>query len=400
MKTNQADIPCDLSLPIPVTATHQNLILRIIDIDVFTKDIYLVYVIRLPLTIHVKYNIYHVLHLPIKIKYTDSKFILILPEREYLLMDVVKQYYARLRVDEFKECKVIDNYHYVCKQNHPVQVTRLQEECEAEMLQSVRAIPASCSQRILELNQTMWTQLNGNEWLSVAPRTDTLTVLCPRQEPTDIEIFGTSKLKLENMCKGYGAKILVQAQMIVTTNNTDKDIIPPTSLDFDCSVLEDKKIKLNNIHLDLPLKNVVNRLDDLRTSSHKIEVEKLTDEQEWKIKQDNTDYQLSFLSYVGMVTASLMMVIFCYCCRCGKCFRRYFPGVSRWWKDNNPCATLYHHCIQPKIVNSIYASKESLRETTSRPSIRHNAPKSDAMDSTELAAFNRETTDTIPSGKR
>jgi hypothetical protein len=184
---------------------------------------------------------------------------------------VVKQYCARLRADEFKECKAIDNYHYVCKQNHPVQVTRLEEECGAEMLQSVRAIPASCSQRllelnhpvqvtrleeacgaevlqsvraipascskrilelnhpvqvtrlegecgaevlqsvraipascsqrILELNHTMWTQLNGNGWLFVAPKTDTLTVLCPSQEPTDIEILGTGKLKLENMCK-------------------------------------------------------------------------------------------------------------------------------------------------------------------------------------------------------
>jgi hypothetical protein len=63
-------------------------------------------------------------------KDTDSKFIFILPEREYLLMGVVKQCYARLRVDEFKECKVIDNYHYVCKQNHPVQLTHSEEEAK------------------------------------------------------------------------------------------------------------------------------------------------------------------------------------------------------------------------------------------------------------------------------
>jgi hypothetical protein len=80
MKTNQADMPSDHSLPIPVSAIHQNLLLRITDINVFTKDSYLVYVIRLPLTNHVKYNIYHVLPLPIGIKDTDSKFIFILPE--------------------------------------------------------------------------------------------------------------------------------------------------------------------------------------------------------------------------------------------------------------------------------------------------------------------------------
>jgi hypothetical protein len=79
-------------------------------------------------------------------------------------------------------------------------------------------------------------------------------------------------------------------------------------------------MKLNNIHLDLPVKNVVNHLDDLRTSSHKMEeVEKLVDEEEWKIKYDNIDYYLSFMSLVGMVTTSITMVIFCYCCCCGKC---------------------------------------------------------------------------------
>lgn len=100
-----------------------------------------------------------------------------------------------------------------------MQITHLVEECEAEMLQPIRIIPASCSQRIIELNQTLWTQLNGNEWLFVAPRTDALTILCQKQEPVDIEILGTGKLQLRNMCKGYGDKILIQAQMVITTNN-------------------------------------------------------------------------------------------------------------------------------------------------------------------------------------
>jgi hypothetical protein len=81
MKASQADLPSDLTLPIPVSAAYQNLVLRIFDIDAFLKDDYLVYVIRLPLTNRAKYNVYHVLPLPIKIKDTVSKFTFILPER-------------------------------------------------------------------------------------------------------------------------------------------------------------------------------------------------------------------------------------------------------------------------------------------------------------------------------
>jgi len=57
----------------------------------------------------------------------------------------------------------------------------------------------------------------------------------------------------------------------MTTNNTEKDIIPPLSLDYDCCLFETKNTKLNNIHLDLPLRNIVNRLEDLRLASHKVE---------------------------------------------------------------------------------------------------------------------------------
>jgi hypothetical protein len=150
MKANQADIPSELSLPIPLSATYHNLVLRIIEFDVFLKGNFLVYVIRLPLTNNVSYNVYHVLPLPIKIKDTDTKFTFILPEREYLLMDVAKQYYARLKTDEIKECKLINSHHRVCKQNNPVQVTHLREECEVEMLQSTRTIPSNCSQRVVK----------------------------------------------------------------------------------------------------------------------------------------------------------------------------------------------------------------------------------------------------------
>jgi hypothetical protein len=283
MKASQADIPSELSFPILLSATYQHLIVNLVDLDVFLKDRFLVYVIRLPLTNHVTYNVYHVLPLPIKVRDTDSRFTFIIPDREYLLMDVAKQYYARLRADEIKECKLISPYHRVCKQSHPIQLAHVHEECEVDMLQSIRTIPSSCSQRIADINQTIWTQLDDNEWLYVAPRTDTLTVLCTNQEPSDLEIEGTGKLKLHNACKAYGAKVLRQAQMFLTTNNTEKDIIPPLSLEYDCCVpeFEGKTVKLNDIQLDLSTKNIVNKLEDLKLASHKIEeVDRLIAEQE------------------------------------------------------------------------------------------------------------------------
>ena len=194
MKASQADNRPELSFPLPLSAACQHLVLRIIDFDVFLKGNFLVYIIRLPLTNSITYNLYHILPLPIQVKNTESKVIFLMPEREYLLMDTAKQCFARLRADELANCKSINSRHRVCRQSQPLQLTHLDEECEAQMLQAVRTIPSACSQRITELNQTVWTQLDNNEWLFVAPKPEVLTVLCSRHEPSDVTLIGTGKL--------------------------------------------------------------------------------------------------------------------------------------------------------------------------------------------------------------
>ena len=69
-----------------------------------------------------------------------------------------------------------------------------------------------------------------------APRPAVLTVLCSKQEPSDIEIVEAGKLILHNACKAYGARVLIQAQTIMTFNNTEKDVIPPLSLEYDLHI--------------------------------------------------------------------------------------------------------------------------------------------------------------------
>jgi hypothetical protein len=53
-----------------------------------------------------------------------------------------------------------------------------------------------------------------------------VTILCSKHEQSDIEIVETGKLILHSACKAYGARVPIQAQTIMTSDNTDKDIIP------------------------------------------------------------------------------------------------------------------------------------------------------------------------------
>jgi len=197
-----------------------------------------------------------------------------------------------------------------------------------------------------------------------------LTVLCSKHEPSDVTLIGKGKLKLNNLCKGYGSRILIQAHLTISTNNTDKDIIPHLPLDFDCCEVQGRNFSLNNIRLNLPLTNVIRHLDDLKVANHKVEeVEKLFEEQGQKLKHSNMDYHLPFLSYVGMVTTTLTFFILFYCCCC-KCCLKLCPGFSVWWKDNNPCTIVF----KPKIVNSIHSSRESLRAGVHAPTKSVSVP--------------------------
>ena len=73
------------------------------------------------------------------------------------------------------------------------------------MLQSLRTIPPTCSQRITKLNQTALIK-----WLLVAPKPDVLTVLCSKHEPSDVTSISIGKFKLNIMCKVYAPKIIIQ----------------------------------------------------------------------------------------------------------------------------------------------------------------------------------------------
>jgi len=189
--------------------------------------------------------------------------------------------------------------------------------------------------------------INGNELLFVAPVPDVLTVLCSRHLPMDVKLSGSGKLQLNPLCKAYGSRIV--------SNLTNRDIIPPMSLEYDCCGSIDKNFKLNELHLHLPLRSIAGSVDDLKVASHKVEdVERLIFEQEWKMKHSMLDWHLSFLSYVGMATTGLTLTCLCCCCKC--CHKRC-SKFSRCWKDNNPFTTIV---FKPRIITSIHSSRESV----------------------------------------
>jgi thiamine monophosphate kinase len=93
-----------------------------------------VFLIQLPLTNNEFFNLYQALPLPIKVRGNDYKFIFTQPEQDYLLIDTAKRHFTKLGLDEIHECNTISKDLKICKHTQPVQLTHLDEVCEAQMI--------------------------------------------------------------------------------------------------------------------------------------------------------------------------------------------------------------------------------------------------------------------------
>jgi hypothetical protein len=80
-----------------------------------------------------------------------------------------KGFCAKLEQADIQRCKRIQFKELICKQNFPLLSSYSSKDCEVQMLQPLRLISQSCTQRIVDLKETLWIILRENAWIYVAP---------------------------------------------------------------------------------------------------------------------------------------------------------------------------------------------------------------------------------------
>jgi hypothetical protein len=70
--------------------------------------------------------------------------------------------------------------------------------------------PPSCHKRVVEISNSVWTQLTNNEWIYFVPTSESITILCTDKPPVDVIVSGVGKLGISTDCKGYGKSGLFQ----------------------------------------------------------------------------------------------------------------------------------------------------------------------------------------------
>jgi hypothetical protein len=122
------------------------------------------YVISLPSIGRGTFKVFRLI--PVTVGIEKNKFVYMENDQNILYVDQIRQYYFSTGRDELRQCKSVEPDSCICKQNQPLLNCYMQESCAVKLLQSQINISKVCDTRIVQLEFTVWTQLEKlNEWV-------------------------------------------------------------------------------------------------------------------------------------------------------------------------------------------------------------------------------------------
>ena len=216
---------------------------------------------------------------------------------------------------------------YVCKQNQPLLSSHLHENCIVSLLQPGRSDPPSCDKRVVEIFNSVWTQLANNEWIYFVPKSEGITILCRDKPTVDITVSGIGKLGIYTDCKSFGKSALFQTHSILKMGSSCyvSDFFTPVHLEYDCCKGLNEKVNISTINVNTSFKHVVSHLGDLKIASRRIaDVEHMIKEQEWKQLHTSSHNTHSAPVYVCLLLLTLYILYKLYNC---------FKNRTRCMKD-------------------------------------------------------------------
>jgi hypothetical protein len=302
-------IPKDTTFPFPWSKDSIHLLLRLSEVHVYIQDSILGYVILLPLVNRGTFDIYRLFLIPILLN--GKQFLYIDTDKPFLWIDRVRQYYFLTESDWMNSCNLLSSRSYVCKKNETLLSSQPQENCVVLLLQSRGNIPASCDKRVVELSNSVWTQLDSNAWIYFVPRSERITILCRGKPPVGITISGIRRLGLSPECKGFGKSVLFQTHSVLNlgVEGYESDFLSKVLLDYDCFEALNVKVNLSAISVNTSFKYVVSHIDDLRVASRRIsEVETMIMEQEWRQLHSVSQHKYSALVYISLSIIGLHVI--------------------------------------------------------------------------------------------
>jgi len=218
LREGQHFFPQDTISPFPLTKDSTSFIYKVCETKVYIKNNKLSYVFSTPLVNKGEFKAYYLVPVPIPVN--QDKLVYIKTVKSIMCVDSSRQYYYFSSEAALQECKKPTKDRYVCRQEHPLLSSLVQEECAVRLLKRWNRLPGSCEVNLVQLTHTVWKQIYDNEWIYYTPGVDSLTVLCADRDPGEVPLKGAGKLTLDPTCKGYRRAALLQSVGVINANSS------------------------------------------------------------------------------------------------------------------------------------------------------------------------------------
>jgi hypothetical protein len=97
----------DLEVPVVLSEAYAYVLFDIFSVDVYLVENNLVYTVEVPMVIHSVFSIFRVIPFPMPVKGIEGRFTLTQPEKEFIVTDGIKGFYAKLAQTDVQLCKRI-----------------------------------------------------------------------------------------------------------------------------------------------------------------------------------------------------------------------------------------------------------------------------------------------------
>ena len=356
LEISQDSFPRDMVIPVSLSKAYAHRLLNIINVNGYLLASKFVYVVQVPLVMSTIYSVFKVTPFPMKVEGREGSYTLIQPDKEYLVIDDVKGFFAKLDKGDLQQCKEVAVKELICKQVFPMFSSHMTTDCVVQMLKPIRLVPESCNRKSLELKETLWIPLRENAWVYVAPVAERMTVLCPGQQATVLELRDSGILTFMSACTGYGNNAIIRALTVHSVSDTSEGNIQPLDLSHDCCDMAIDPLVLGSLNFETPVDSIPLHDEDLQVAAQKVEtLERLVNDQETEqVEKGN----FTMFSVFGSLMSVLFCVFLCCCCCLCRCCRNCWLRVMRWWCHDNSCKTIV---FRPKIITSFCTSNDGGR---------------------------------------
>jgi Baculovirus F protein len=203
-------LPLDTSFPIQLSLKNAYILYKLIHPTVYYYKEKLVFLLNIPLRSEPIFNLYKITSFPVLVQQQTYAFSV--PEKPYLAVDDMKQYYFLLNDLELKDCTLIFDKDHICRNTKSVMRTHSQNGCEAQLFIDGLSVPSSCETRMLTLKYPLFLQLaQQNAWIFVMPFPTNMDIKCQNQEDTSILLRNTGVINISKNCTGITSRVILHS---------------------------------------------------------------------------------------------------------------------------------------------------------------------------------------------